>query len=97
MRMRGRLAAEEKKFSAAPAAVKQRHGLQGSDSALQFPSKTRITAPRLKKESRNMLLQLAALLSKSHFCFVEAKSLYIEVFPILTGTKHSFSNFLTVI
>ncbi len=83
VRMRRRLAAEEKKFRAAPAAVKQ-HSLQESDTVteLQFPSKIRITAPRLKRESRNMLLQLAALLSKFHFSFVEAKFLYVEVWPI---------------
>lgn len=56
--------------------------------------KTRITAPRLKKESRNMLLQLAALLSKFHFSLVEVsqyKGLFIR--SILTARSHGFSNF----
>ncbi|ROL46626.1 Laminin subunit beta-1 [Anabarilius grahami] len=62
--MRRRVAAEEKKFRAVPAAVVTSSSTVCRDQTqlCSFQRKTRITAPRLKKESRNMLLQLAALL-----------------------------------
>lgn len=44
-----------------------------------------------------MLLQLAALLSKFHFSFVEAKFLYVDVWPNKTLSKpfnQTLSNYL---